>query len=602
MHAARSSISPVLGLWCWLLFACQFVLIDLWVRGLGTYGRQPKLLAGLAASWALLTLIVRLAAAQRPWVKGFAAIIAGGLMLAVLAYFRYYHAPLDAQAVLAARHAWSDVYPVLWRGAPELCVAGLGLMGVEFALLCHARASKLSRSGLVVAVIVGSLITGSLAASTSEFRSLEALWILCTTRDHKPVDQRLPLPEFESTRGVLPNVLFIISESLRASDACQNRGCPTGPELDRLLPNRVTFEQARSLSSYTAIALSALATGQLQVTARRELAKAPDFFDLAHAVRAGASRYSLVYWSSQLASVFERGPITQVTDQVVTAETLLHGPAADIEDAVAALLDRNLADHCEQNLPQLASPRFVILHLSGTHAPYAFDDESAPYKPWRRQVTWSGLADLHRAYLNSIVEQDRNVGRCLGSFLKLVQNQPWVVIYTSDHGEAFGEHSAIHHGQNLYDEQLRVPFILAHGGGALTPNQAATLELNARSPVTHLDLLPTLLDVWGLNYHVALRGWSSKLAGRDLLLPIGELGQLPITNCTELFPCPINTWGVLGERTKLMAQTWDGQWRCLSLSGSEREVDLSACSPLRTAACRHFKQLPNLRIDPECHR
>ena len=600
MRDTRSPIWRSAGFWCQTLFACQFVVIDLNIRGLETYFRQPRMIGGLLASWALMSLVGRLGSSRPVWLKWFAATVTGGLMLAVLAYYRYYHSPLDAQAVVAARHAWTDVYPVLRRGAPELCVAGVVFVGLEFALLSRTKASKISLTALMAAVVLGTLLTGSLRASTTEFRSLEAAWMLCTTRDHRSVDARLPLPEFESTRSVLPNLLFVISESLRASDACQSRGCPTGPELDRLLPDRVTFDRARSLSSYTAIALSALATGQLQLTSRRELEKAPDFFDLAHAVRASGSRYSLVYWSSQLASVFERGPITQVADEVVTAETLLRGPASDIEDAVAALLDRQVADRCERHLQQLRSPRFVILHLSGTHAPYAFDDVSAPYKPWKRQVTWSGLPELHRAYLNSIVEQDRSVGRCLEAFLRAVQNQPWVVIYTSDHGEAFGEHSAIHHGQNLHDEQLRVPFVLAHGRGALTANQAEALRHNASSPVTHLDVLPTLIDILGLSYHVALQGWSAKLPGRDLLAPLQSLGYLPITNCTELFPCPINTWGMLGEQTKLVAQAWDGQWRCLSLTGTEREVDLGACGSLRKAACGYFQRMPNLRPDPAC--
>jgi len=284
------------------------------------------------------------------------------------------------------------------------------------------------------------------------------------------------------------------------------------------------------------------------------LTTAPDLFDLAHAVRAAGARYSLVYWSSQLATVFERGPITQVANAVVTAETLLHGPAADIEDSLAALLDRRLADQCQRRLSQLQAPRFVVLHLSGTHAPYAFDDAQAPLRPWQRHVTWSGLDALHRAYLNSILEQDHSIARCIRSFLESTQNHPWMVAYTSDHGEAFGEHSAIHHGQNLYDEQLRVPLTIAHGGGALTAQQAENLRRNAQASVTHLDLLPTLLDVLGLEHHIALQTWAKRLPGRSLLRPLSPLGLIPISNCTELFPCPINTWGILGEHDKLTAQ------------------------------------------------
>ena len=597
-----STASRWFSLCCGLLFVSQFVVVDWYIRGMMFYGQHPRYLGSLLASFALMTLIARSRVLQCPLFKVIAATMMGTLLLAELAYYRYYHGLLDAQAALAARHAWADVLPVLKRAAAELCLGCVALTSIEHGLLRYADATSGSRLLPVCALVVGLLVTGNLRSATSELRALDAVWTLCTTRDRKSADERLPLPELESTRLELPNVFFIITESVRATDACQTTPCATGPEFDHLLPNRVNFEQSRSLSSYTAIALSALATGQTQLGPRGSLTTAPDFFDLAHAVRAAGARYSLVYWSSQLAAVFERGPITQVANDVVTAETLLHGPAADIEDSVAALLDRRLADLCEQRLSQLQAPRFVVLHLSGTHAPYAFDDVEAPLRPWQRHVTWSGLDALHHAYLNSILEQDHSIARCVRSFLESTRNHSWLVVYTSDHGEAFGEHSAIHHGQNLYDEQLRVPLTIAHGGGALTVLQAGNLSRNVQASVTHLDLLPTLLDALGLEHHIALQTWAKRLPGRSLLRPLSPLGLIPISNCTELFPCPINTWGILGEHDKLTAQSWDGQWRCLSLTGSEHEVDLSDCSALRQASCKNFRAMPNSQPDPMCNQ
>lgn len=596
-----SSAAPQwFSLCCRLLFVSQFVVVDCYMRGIGFYGKYPRYLGSLLASFALMTLIARSRALRYSCFRIVVAAMTGTLLLAVLAYYRYYHGPLDAQAALTARHAWADVLPVLKRGATELCLGCVALTCIEYGLLRYADA----KGGAwlpVCALVLGLLVTGNTRSTTSELRALNAIWTLCITRDHRSADERLPLPELESTRLELPNVLFVITESVRAIDACQSSPCVTGPEVDRLLPNRANFQQSRSLSSYTAIALSALATGQTQLGPRGSLTTAPDFFDLAHAVRAAGARYSLVYWSSQLAAVFERGPITQVANDVVTAETLLHGPAGDIEDSVAALLDRRLAEQCEERLPLLQAPTFIVLHLSGTHAPYAFDDIQAPLRPWQRHVTWSGLDALHRAYLNSILEQDHSIARCIRSFLESSQHHPWVVLYTSDHGEAFGEHSAIHHGQNLYDEQLRVPLAIAHGGEALSARQAENLRRNVQASVTHLDLLPTLLDVLGLEHHIALQTWAERLPGRSLLRSLLPLGQIPISNCTELFPCPINTWGILGEHDKLTAQSWDGQWRCMSLTGSEHEVELSACANLRQAACRYFRVMPNSQPDPMCN-
>ena len=40
------------------------------------------------------------------------------------------------------------------------------------------------------------------------------------------------------------------------------------------------------------------------------------------------------------------------------------------------------------------------------------------------------------------------------------------VVVMADHGEAFGEHKTFFHGQDLFDEQLRVPLIIAVPGQA----------------------------------------------------------------------------------------------------------------------------------------
>lgn len=576
-----------------ILFASQFAALDIAIRGPGAYLSEPRLAGGLLASWALLVLILKSRHLRHAGPRAIVSLAFGGLLVAALAYFRYYHAPFDAQAALAARHAWADVRPMLRQGTPVLLPSVLLVAALEYAALIWAEPPKVARVLVIILALGGYVVTGSPRDGTSEIRSAHATWVLLRTHEVRTVGGRPALPDLESTRNELPNVLLVITESVRASDACQSRGCTTGPELDRLLPDRVTMAQSRSLASYTAIALSALATGQTQLKSRSDLAKAPDLFDLAHAVRARGARYSIRYWSSQLAGVFERGELNAIAKQVITAETLLGHPLSDIEDAVAAVLDRRVADHCERNLRQVSEPQFLVVHLSGTHAPYAFDAERASFQPWQRQVTWSGLNELHHAYLNALIEQDRSLGRCLDVYMKAVAGHPWIVIYTSDHGESFGEHSAIHHGQNLYDEQIHVPLIIAHGGGALSAAQADALRANAGASVTHLDLLPTLLDLWGLRGHIALQTWAAKLPGRSLFETLGPLGILPITNCTELFPCPINTWGLLAEGKKLTAQSWDGNWRCLFLQGEERERDLGQCADLVQAACKFYAHLPN---------
>jgi arylsulfatase A-like enzyme len=66
-------------------------------------------------------------------------------------------------------------------------------------------------------------------------------------------------------------------------------------------------------------------------------------------------------------------------------------------------------------------------------------------------------------------------------------NERAILIITSDHGEAFGEHGAQTHGTTLYEEELRVPLLIR-----IPSRRARKVE----QLVTLLDLGPTVLDLF----------------------------------------------------------------------------------------------------------
>jgi hypothetical protein len=184
------------------------------------------------------------------------ALVALGLAFVImteLAYFRYYHALFDAQVAVAARHAWGDVSPVLLGAAPVLGAAILSIGMLEYVWLRCAAPPKAPWGWIGALLIGGLLIARSPRATTAEIRVGHAVLTLPTSRDGHPSTERLALPEVGSERTELPDVLLLLTESVRASDACRGLGCPMGPELDRALPDRITLQQARALSSYTAI-------------------------------------------------------------------------------------------------------------------------------------------------------------------------------------------------------------------------------------------------------------------------------------------------------------------------------------------------------------
>jgi hypothetical protein len=76
-----------------------------------------------------------------------------------------------------------------------------------------------------------------------------------------------------------------------------------------------------------------------------------------------------------------------------------------------------------------------------------------------------------------------------------------VILLTADHGESFMEHGKWGHGKTLYQSEIRVPLLIR-----FPANQMAGKRI--RSVARHLDVLPTLLDLYQLPVPVSLQGSS----------------------------------------------------------------------------------------------
>jgi glucan phosphoethanolaminetransferase (alkaline phosphatase superfamily) len=576
-------LAPNVRAW---VFAAQLAVLEVALRGAGFWGWHPRAVLFVLASVALARLA---AASERRVVRFVAAGLVGALVFSQLAFHRYYHVPIDEQVALAARHSWADVRPVFLRVLPWL-VIGSAIVGAAEVWLVR-RAAPLARRPMLAAIAVaamGLLFGGPLRDATTEVRFAQAAVTLATTRDssgakHDPLRRGVELPQMSSRRARPTNVLLVLTESVRASDF----DAETSPELHALFAPGVRLREARAVASYTALSLSALLTGLPQTGKRDDVLAAPDLFDYTRAIG------SAHYWSAHSETVFERTNAGQGLASFVTADTLLGHPIGDVEEAVAGGLDRRVAGECERRFETMGGPYFAMVHLSGTHAPYFFDEARAPFKPFSHAATWSGLDDLHRAYRNAIAEQDRSAAACVRAFVAAQKGAPWVVLLTSDHGEAFGEHAAIHHGQNLYDEQIHVPAMVLWGGAALALEEETALRTSEGAFVTHLDVVPTLLDAMGVWEHFALARHVALMPGRSLLRPAPARAPIAVTNCGEMFPCPLDAWGMLDGDRKLFAQPWDRGWKCLRTDGEERERPLEECGDLVTLSRGPFPKLPN---------
>ncbi|MFZ9840057.1 MAG: sulfatase-like hydrolase/transferase [Opitutaceae bacterium] len=83
-----------------------------------------------------------------------------------------------------------------------------------------------------------------------------------------------------------------------------------------------------------------------------------------------------------------------------------------------------------------------------------------------------------------------------------------LVIHTSDHGDMFGSHGLHGKGPCMYEEITRIPFIVRWPG-------AAPVGAVSRGLVSHIDLVPTLLEYFGVPVPDILQGRSLLAQMRD---------------------------------------------------------------------------------------
>ena len=100
--------------------------------------------------------------------------------------------------------------------------------------------------------------------------------------------------------------------------------------------------------------------------------------------------------------------------------------------------------------------------------------------------------------------------QCIAEVLAAIEasGRETIVILTSDHGEHFGEHDLMKHGNSLYQENIRVPFFM-YGPGV--PQGVRTLQ-----QIQLIDIAPTLLELCNIATEHEFRGLNIvDLAGAE---------------------------------------------------------------------------------------
>ncbi len=294
-----------------------------------------------------------------------------------------------------------------------------------------------------------------------------------------------------------PNIVLYVVDTVRADRlGVYGYEKPTSPRLDAFVEGAVLFENAYAQSSWTRPAVASLFTGLLPPghrTVDRRSVLPEEAVTLTEILSANGYEGLGLIRNPNVGRAFgfAQGFTRFRSEDRDRDETML--------DRVRVWLDERQGAE---------DPFFLYLHAIDPHGPYApapefeqmFDAGGAPAE--YRTVNYllqlnrgevapdAGTAEaLSRLYDAEIAQNDRAFGQLLDELETRGLAGDTAVIYVSDHGEEFEEHGRWEHGISLYEEVLRIPFVMRLPG--IAPRR---LE----APAQHVDLLPTLLAYLGI--------------------------------------------------------------------------------------------------------
>ncbi len=224
----------------------------------------------------------------------------------------------------------------------------------------------------------------------------------------------------------------------------------------------------------------------------------------------------------------------------------------------------------------LDRPFFLTLFFMNPHYPYEPHRES--YGGKSDGPSNPGPINLYDA---EIAEADAQIGRVLEFLEANGIADETIVVFSSDHGEEFGDHGKRFHGDTLYDCTINVPLVITG------------LDRVGRFPglVSEVDLMPTLLDFLGVRGDDGLRAQMVGTSVRPLLEPgVARTGRVAYSQ--SRFRDNVHLVSERTETRKVIVDFTEGKTMIFDLVKDPHElIDLSTpeTSALELARLRRWE-------------
>jgi arylsulfatase A-like enzyme len=359
----------------------------------------------------------------------------------------------------------------------------------------------------------------------------------------------------------LPNILFIVIDTLRA-DHVSSYGYerPTSPNIDSLAQQGVLFEAAFSAAPYTAPSHASLLTGHfphehgVQWITRKPTfdGRYPTLPEVLHDRGYRTAAFSANHFWFTREQGFGRGfgrfddtyrsPVEMAMRTVYgrkIEETIIKHIFEDYPWRTGARgINSSVLHWLKQDSER---PFFAFLNYFDVHDPYF------PPQPYRNKFSAlknpGGIINSYQnrfnpeltsqevqneidAYDGTVSFVDDQIGELLAQIGDLGLGDNLMVIITSDHGEAFGEHGVFLHPNSVYLEEIHVPLVLWQPG-------VIPAGVRVAQPVSNASLATTIMGLLGEGGQEVFPGqslvlsWEKPEAPPDVPLPLAEMEHWP---------------------------------------------------------------------------
>ena len=289
----------------------------------------------------------------------------------------------------------------------------------------------------------------------------------------------------------LPNIIYIVGESLTLSHmGIYGYNKDTTPKLQDLEDNKriIAFDNALSIGTHTRLSVPYMLVGIEGIDPLGKFYQTPGIFNYAK-----ARGYNTAFISAQdtswghIREIFVDDDVDFFWDGLqMNKNASVHKGADDM---------RVLKEIAIPYINKQAKPLMLVLQMDGSHYPYGMHS-TKKHKKFLPELEENSM----NAFDNTVVKTDDYIA----TLIKHVQDKnpnTWV-FYSSDHGQGLGGKSGMFN-QSFTRNTIHNPLIISP-----PKEQYEALLLNKKMPISQADIVPTILDIIGMDPHANINGQS----------------------------------------------------------------------------------------------